>query len=514
MRVPPALLSRGLDPVLGTFTGFLAYYLYETHPRNALPQDQRLYELTVQPEVIRVFDSGMAHVTPSKPVHYDHGLYVSIYDISGTQPRRKPELTDDDTWEVAPIFSPVHRIGREVPIDAVVSPGQNLLCAIFPSPWSSQMSIQKLPRLPGSFSETSIPPLALAFIVATISNRSTDDLTHALSQPSMPPSEVAQVLYHVFTLLDRHSSGDFALELGLTIESYRSRALRSSNVHDRERADAKWHTAHDMVSVAACNAIFNDCTNGEEYQTDLVWQMIDLSSWIMSLLERLVKECVLSSDFSDPESPDSSSSSRIARALDSPMFLHLVHPTALQNLRVSLGHVKQFRNYLAGLTPRTENAQLSREVLLDLVECSGIDVSGLDAILEKLFKSVQEFNDTEVRKALASCQPSPSMQIPLREVVNSMSQSPALNKARLFIKSFEMVDGQPHIPLDHLQKDKSKDVVSKGLLLHRARGMNCLQCGGKTEYGKDHMASRSILVWEKSWARRCVCGGSWARIDS
>ncbi|KAE9409641.1 hypothetical protein BT96DRAFT_782903, partial [Gymnopus androsaceus JB14] len=36
---------RGLDPVLGTFTGFLAYYLYETHPRNALPQDQRLYEL-------------------------------------------------------------------------------------------------------------------------------------------------------------------------------------------------------------------------------------------------------------------------------------------------------------------------------------------------------------------------------------------------------------------------------------------------------------------------------------
>lgn len=45
---------------------------------------------TVQPEVIRVFDSGiLAHVTPSKPVHYDHGLYVSIYDISGTQPRQK-----------------------------------------------------------------------------------------------------------------------------------------------------------------------------------------------------------------------------------------------------------------------------------------------------------------------------------------------------------------------------------------------------------------------------------------
>ncbi|KAJ3869956.1 MAG: hypothetical protein NXY57DRAFT_901679, partial [Lentinula lateritia] len=36
---------RGIDPVLGVFTGFLAYYLYETHPRTSLPQDQRLMEL-------------------------------------------------------------------------------------------------------------------------------------------------------------------------------------------------------------------------------------------------------------------------------------------------------------------------------------------------------------------------------------------------------------------------------------------------------------------------------------
>lgn len=154
-----------------------------------------------------------------------------------------------------------------VPIDAVLSPNQNLLCALFQSPWSSQMSIQKVPRYPGSPSDTSISPLALAFVVATISNRSTDDLTHALSQPSMPLSEATEVLYHVFTLLDRHSSGDFTSQLGLTIESYRSRALRVSNVVDKEKLDTQWRTAHDMISVAACNAIFNDCTDGEEYQT-------------------------------------------------------------------------------------------------------------------------------------------------------------------------------------------------------------------------------------------------------
>ncbi|KAJ8078903.1 hypothetical protein PM082_013187 [Marasmius tenuissimus] len=45
MRPPPALLSRALDPFLGVFSGVLAYYLYETHPRTALPHDQTLREL-------------------------------------------------------------------------------------------------------------------------------------------------------------------------------------------------------------------------------------------------------------------------------------------------------------------------------------------------------------------------------------------------------------------------------------------------------------------------------------
>ncbi|THH20679.1 hypothetical protein EW146_g719 [Bondarzewia mesenterica] len=41
----PPLLSRGLDPILGVFTGVLAYYLYENNPRTALPPDQKLETL-------------------------------------------------------------------------------------------------------------------------------------------------------------------------------------------------------------------------------------------------------------------------------------------------------------------------------------------------------------------------------------------------------------------------------------------------------------------------------------
>ncbi|TRM62647.1 hypothetical protein BD626DRAFT_569793 [Schizophyllum amplum] len=42
---PPVLLSRSLDCTLGVFTGFFAWYLHETHPRTALPEDQRLLNL-------------------------------------------------------------------------------------------------------------------------------------------------------------------------------------------------------------------------------------------------------------------------------------------------------------------------------------------------------------------------------------------------------------------------------------------------------------------------------------
>ena len=39
------MFNSGLDPLLGVFTGVLAFYLHENHPRTAPPSDQRLVEL-------------------------------------------------------------------------------------------------------------------------------------------------------------------------------------------------------------------------------------------------------------------------------------------------------------------------------------------------------------------------------------------------------------------------------------------------------------------------------------
>jgi len=42
------MVSRGLDPLLGVFTGVLAYYLYETHPKNNMASHERLMVLLEQ----------------------------------------------------------------------------------------------------------------------------------------------------------------------------------------------------------------------------------------------------------------------------------------------------------------------------------------------------------------------------------------------------------------------------------------------------------------------------------
>lgn len=152
--------------------------------------------------------------------------------------------------------------------------------------------------------------------------------------------------------------------------------------------------------------------------------MIDLSSWILGLVETIVKECILSSDFADSiESTGSAGDDLFGsgvsnlsykfsrdihcvaitmldspikdtnlRSLDYPVFMHLVHIQALRNLRIALGHVNRFCKYLTGLTPRTENSHLSKEVLLDLVDYSGIDIPGLDKIFQELEDFVQEFD--------------------------------------------------------------------------------------------------------------------------
>lgn len=76
--------------------------------------------------------------------------------------------------------------------------------------------------------------------------------------------------------------------------------------------------------------------------------------------------------------------------METPMLLHIGHPYALTNLHTILTHVKNFRVFLGQLSARGENAQIAKDVLVDLVDCSGFDI---DALCSFLAECVREANN-------------------------------------------------------------------------------------------------------------------------
>jgi hypothetical protein len=67
--------------------------------------------------------------------------------------------------------------------------------------------------------------------------------------------------------------------------------------------------------------------------------------------------------------------------LDAPILLHLVHPLALTNLTTVVFHVNRFHQYLTSMTPKQENSQYAKEIMLDLVNSSGLVLKVLEDTL-------------------------------------------------------------------------------------------------------------------------------------
>jgi hypothetical protein len=221
--------------------------------------------------------------------------------------------------------------------------------------------------------------------------------------------------------------------------------------------------------------------------------------------------------------------------LNSPTLLHLAHPFTLQNFIAALKHVKAFRTFLGSLPAGGENSQIAKEVLVDLVDCSGVDLIDLITALEEVLERVQSLDcelsyfsvflsvcckvalAQQCRKALAACQPTATMQHDLTRSIQTITQSPTiLNKAALFIKPFDLVDGVTRLCIGNQLKETERDVVTKGVLGNRGSTDTCLRCGGVTEVVKDALSQATAIkpssrwrTWEKMWILRCICGGSW-----
>lgn len=75
--------------------------------------------------------------------------------------------------------------------------------------------------------------------------------------------------------------------------------------------------------------------------------------------------------------------------LETPSLLHLAHPYALTNLQRVFAHVKSFRQFLGSKAARGENAQIAKDVLVNLVDCSGVDINALGLIVAECIQDAQ-----------------------------------------------------------------------------------------------------------------------------
>ncbi len=220
-------------------------------------------------------------------------------------------------------------------------------------------------------------------------------------------------------------------------------------------------------------------------------------------------------------------------SVDSPYLLHIVHPYALKSLKSALSNVRTFRNRLGSLNVHGQNAQIAKEVMVDLVNCASVDLDALEPILDEfieqsknitgmctsLFLLVFEtdsFKDEDARKSLAACEPTISMHAYLQDNIRRLCDSGVMSKSRLYIKPTELLDGFENLSLEMpIQgQDKDKDVVSKGVLMKRPHYVQCLRCDGRSEVALFTSPSTNSLrwrAWEKQWIPACICGGSWVK---
>ncbi|KAF5358405.1 hypothetical protein D9756_001502 [Leucocoprinus leucothites] len=497
-----------------------------------------------QLETTRTFaPSIMTYIASHAPHLKENLLPVVLLDASGqwnnTGPKKPkeaaagklhilslPDLKDKVGWEPSVIHVPLAYAGRNLPLQGIHSPNGVLL---YTTSLSSPQPITGVHPFPLRQDQIG-SPLVYPIVLSILSRKSPSDICHSLSTSSVSLDEVVTTLSGAMTVLDIHNNGmkygttwDM---LGVAVEVYRKRAAWTKDPELKEDLTMKWQTAHDMCSIAACNMVFGNCADGDKYDLDAVWQLTGLTNWIVTLIEKVMKECILFCDISDQIKPaEDSQDDLFGPVADetvpgweiSPTLLHLVHPFALQNLTTALKHVKKYHQFLKSTSARVEKSKIARDLLVDMIECSGLNLDRLEAILDASIRSVEELQPGDCRTALASCQPTQELRSQLSVIVKEIIETPnVLNKATLFIKPDDLVDAVVNLSIQgthQKEQPRNEDTITKGLVMTSDPYLTCSRCGGSSNVAFDMQSSEFVSdrwkIWERMWTLRCICGGLW-----
>ncbi|KAF8636496.1 hypothetical protein AX17_003311 [Amanita inopinata Kibby_2008] len=448
-------------------------------------------------------------------------LYVGTVKTSGSIPTRSKsrraevgvikvlklsDLKEDEHWQSSSISSTVDQLGRELPLAATISPNGVLVTTA--SPWLPHASVHCLPKKSLKL-DSSIPHYSILLASAILLGKSTADITHVLSPPSVPLNKVIDILYRAVQLLDKLDNGipysRTASFLGVVIEIYMNKARHLSLEDERDNLGIKIRVLFSILTLKVFNEIFEQCRE-EDGNAELqsAWQLIELSEYIVHFVENLMRECVL---WHDPVREESNSSPPI---LDSPTLLPLAHPYAFKNVCKAVGYVAKLRAYIGSLPAGGERENTAKNVLLDLVDRSGVDFAILQKLLAECLKESTSLDANDCRLSLASCHPVPSMYPLLNTIIHRINESNILNKSMLFIKPRDLVDGAHQFNLGTEKREMNEDVFFKKPLAKQIPGSMCLRCGGMSKLGSDTLrpgVSNKWRTWVKTQMPRCVCYG-------
>ncbi|KAH9945890.1 uncharacterized protein BXZ73DRAFT_86136 [Epithele typhae] len=451
-----------------------------------------------------------------------NGLAVGFLDVGGLLPHKKsksnevtvgaieilqiPDLSTHDMWESVPLHSHVQVGTVDVPVSVAFSPNETLICCISSPLLGSHLAVQNLPRRVSRDSALASSSqlhgdLSRHLVAAIRSRYSTSDVIHALAMPTLPPDATVDTLFQTLSSMERHSNGLpdmwIAELLGVAAEVYSARAKRLERSAEKDVCTARWQVSYEIASLSACCSAFETCRDGDIYDlgsgtgscdcADAVWQLAGMTG------------------VPEPTLPTSTASS--ATTLDSPIFLHLTHPYALAHLHSALEHVKRFHDQVAKLPAKGESSHIAKDVLMDTTGGSGIDIQLVGPLLYDILKDCKKLDAQDLRRSLASCCPVPSLKPHVRSAVDRIVTSKAIDRARLFVKPSDLADGLSRITVSERPagplKDKSMDVVRKGMSWRGVATVLCVRCGGRSDVG----GMSPWQTWEKGWQMRCVCGG-------
>lgn len=136
------------------------------------------------------------------------------------------------------------------------------------------------------------------------------------------------------------------------------------------------------------------------FYTEAAWQLITLSTWVVTFSEKLMKSAVICNNSGMGPTGERNvcpAMTDVERQLSDPSLyasdlFHLAHPFALQNLIVALKHINALRSYIGSLPAGGDNPQMAQLVLVDTVDSCGINFGCLITLLEENLPTVKTFD--------------------------------------------------------------------------------------------------------------------------